>query len=295
MVDRGWLITHKNCLDGSTAALIAQNSGLTPIFVEPDRALEAVREIPSESAVYLADVSLRPEEYSLVNLRITKILDHHQSALGISHHDKVVIDMGKSGSHLFYDFACGQHWIFPSAPWERLIRAVECYDLWKPCREPGQNLNRLFQSLGHSWYKNRFAGGWTFYTPDEQTLLADLIVQETQYREEQLARAVKVLVPFPIVAIPLTREGPTNEMAHYLLSQDIALVILLKPDGRISARSDGRINTAELMERLFHGGGHARAAGGRLDYPGPYDSSHAQAVLERVSQDLRINPLAFSE
>ncbi|HBQ95121.1 MAG TPA: phosphoesterase [Sulfobacillus sp.] len=289
MTNRGSLITHKNCLDGATAALIAEHAGITPIFVEPDRVLQGIEEVPREAALYLADVSIKPEQYTLVGPRIAKVLDHHQSALAISQYANVLVDMKKSGSHLFYDFAIQQHWLNTSAEWDRLIRAVERYDLWKPCREAGQNLNRLFQALGYNWYKNRFARGWAPYTPDEQKLLADLIFQERQYTEEQLARALKISSPLPIVAIPLTREGATNEIAHHLLNQNMALVILIKPDGRLSVRSDGRVNAAHLMERLFNGGGHARAAGGRLDCPGPYDPSHAHAVLKRVSEYLHLS------
>ncbi len=290
MTNRGWLITHKNCLDGSTAALITDQSGFTPIFVEPDRVYEAIEQIPPEGNLYLADVSITAEQYALVGSRITKVLDHHQSALAISHYDNVLVDMSQSGSHLFYDFACRHNWISPTPAWDRLIHTVERYDLWKSCREAGQNLNRLLQVLGYSWYKERFAQGWTPYTPDEQKRLADLIFEEQHYIRKQLAHAIKISTPLPVTAIPLTHEGATNELAHHLLNQGNALVILLKPDGRLSARSDERINAAHLMEHLFHGGGHARAAGGRMDYPGPYDSSHTQTLLENVSEYLRTNP-----
>ncbi len=289
MSQRGWLITHKNCLDGATAGVIGEQSGLIPIFVEPDRVLDGIETITGDRPIYLADVSLKPAQYARVRTRITQLLDHHQSALPLSPYANVHIDLTKAGSHLLYDFAVQQGWITASEQWNRLIRAVERYDLWKPCHESGQNLNRLFHTLGYSWYKERYKDGWTPYVANEQTLLANLLLDEKLYIKKQLGHAVKILSPLPMAAIALTEEGATNEIAHTLLSQGMALVVFLKPDGRLSARSDTRVDAALLMEELFAGGGHARAAGGRLDHPGPYDQQTVQAVLQRIASYLQPN------
>lgn len=295
MTQRGWLITHKNCLDGATAAIVGEQCGLTPIFIEPDRVLDGFALITHDAPIYLADVSLKPEHYQGVSSRIAKLLDHHQSALPLSRYPNVLIDLSKSGSHLFYAFAVDQGWLKPTPEWERLVYAVERYDLWKPAHEPGQNLNRLFHTLGYDWYRERFAVGWNPYQSHEQALLADLIFREKQYMREQLKRSVKVWSPLPMIAIALSEEGATNELAHQLLGQGAALVVFIKPDGRLSARSDVRIDAAKLMEDVFSGGGHARAAGGRLDLPGPYDQETARAVLERIANYLRLKSRTLSK
>ena len=286
MNNTGWLITHKNCLDGATAAAIGQQCGLIPVFVEPDQVARGFEAISDQKPVYLADVSLKNDQYPLYSSRIHQLLDHHQSALGLRAFPHVTIDLSKSGSGLFYEYAVTQGWLTPSKNWDRLIASVERYDLWQPCHEPGQNLNRLFHDQGYEWFQQRFGQGWAPYQPSDQDSLARLISQESQFVREQMGRAVRTFRPFPMVAIPLSGEGAVNEVAHKLLAQGAALVVFLKADGRLSVRSDTRIDAAVLMEQMFHGGGHARAAGGRMETPGPYGPQDAQSLLLQIGHYL---------
>lgn len=282
METTGWLITHKNCLDGAAAAVVGQKCGLTPVFVEPDQVASAFALITDDKPLYLADVSLKPEQYEVLGARIHWLLDHHQTALPLKTWPGVTIDLSKSGSHLLYDYMVGHGMLAPSPQWSRLIRAVERYDLWQPCHGAGQNLNRLFHDGGYAWFYEHFHDGWTPYNRADQDRLAELIAQETTFIHAQLQRAVRTNTPLPMVAIPLSDEGPVNEIAHRLLESGAALVVFIKADGRLSARSDPRVDVAALMEDRFHGGGHARAAGGRLEKPGPYTPADARAVLEQI-------------
>ncbi len=284
---RGWLITHKNCLDGATAAAVAKQCGLASIFVEPDRVVEdGLSKITDHQAVYLADVSLKPEQYAEFGNRIEWLLDHHQSANPLKAFPHVTIDMSISGAHLFYNFALARGWMKPTEAWDRLIRAVERYDLWQPMHGEGQNLNRLFHHEGYAWYASRFSRGWSPYTKAEQDHLAALIAEERQFVRQHLAQAIRVSDPLPLAAVTLNTEGSVNEVAHQLLQSGSSLVIFLKQDGRLSVRSDTRINAAALMEAIFHGGGHARAAGGRIDHQGPYQPSEVHDVLRQITDYL---------
>lgn len=289
----GILITHQDCLDGATAALVGLNAGLVPRFVEPDGALAALKSLPAESArpVYLADVSLKPEELAEWDADVGHILDHHQSALPLAGHPRVTIDLGRSGAHLMYDFATEQGWIRPTPAWDRLVAAVEDYDLWRPFHSAGQNLGRLFRDLGFEWFRTRFAGGWTPYTPSEASRLAEIVASEREFIARELSRQRRLSVGgLVLVGILLDADGPTNELAHRLLEDGADLVVMVKPDGRISARSGPRIDVARLTADLWGGGGHRRAAGGRLPGDVPRSSAGLDRLLKGAAAALKVVP-----
>lgn len=262
---RGWLITHQNCLDGATAALIAMNCHLSPIFTEPDRVAQALAQIPDETPVYMADVSLPAAEWPECRPRVTHLLDHHQTARFLQNDPKATIDMSHSGAALMYHFAVVKGWLTASAAWDRLTRSVERYDLWQPQHGPGQDLNRLFRARGFEWYRSRFGQGWSPFTTEEAEHLAHIIFDETAFITHHVAASQLLTAgPFSLAGVFLEGDGPVNEVAHTLLERGVDLVLFLKPDGRLSARTRPPIDAAQLMEAHFGGGGHARAAGGRL-------------------------------
>lgn len=282
----GFLITHDQCLDGATAALIGLNSQLRPVFVEPDRVPLGFHDIPVDAAVYLADVSLRPRDWTESASRVSHLLDHHQSALHLRHDARATIDQSRAGSHLMYDYAVQRGWMAPSAAWSRLVLDVERHDLWKPGHEAGQNLNRLFHDLGWDWYRSRFSHGWVPYTPDEATRLAELVAEESAFVTRHLSRSLDRPVPgrdFSVAGVLLDQEGAINTLSQQLLAQGHALVLTVKPDGRLSARTDVRVDAAHLMEALYHGGGHARAAGGRLTHDAPTEATELGRMLDDIA------------
>ncbi len=286
---QGWLVTHENCLDGATAALVGEASGLQPIFVEPDRVDAGLSQIPDDRPIYLADVSLRPEIWPQWRSRITFVLDHHQSALHLKEEPNTTIDLSHSGAWLMYAFSVQQGWLSPHPNWDRLCRAVERYDLWRPQHDFGQDLNRLFHALGYAWYQQKFRAGYRPFTPDEGEKLAQLINEERAFVMRHLRQAIRYQgdLPYPIYSVTLDDEGPVNVVSHTLIEQGAAMVLTLKPDNRLSARSDSRIDVARLMEALFQGGGHPRAAGGRL---GASDRPQPEALLGRIAQYLQTQP-----
>ena len=282
---QGWLITHDNCLDGATAGLVGEASGLTPIFVEPDRVVAGLDQITDNRPIYLADVSLKPEDWTSYSQRIRYVLDHHQSALKLQGEPNVLIDQARSGAHLMYDYAVLQGWIMPTPAWERLCLGVERYDLWKPRHEWGQNINRLFHHLGYDWYRERFGLGFQPYNCQEGKVLSQVIIEEERFIQAHLKTAIRYdyHLPYPLYGVRLQDEGPTNNICHTLIERGAALVLVVKPDKRLSARSDARVDAARLMEDLFQGGGHARAAGGRLN---PDEDDNVSSLLGRIGDYL---------
>ncbi len=290
----GYLITHAQCLDGATAAVIGLAHGLQPIFVEPDGAGEAVTDLVGrhpQAPIYLADVSIPLAAWLTVQQDITALLDHHVSALALAAEPKTTIVVGRAGSHLLYDYAIERKWIEPSPAWDRLVAVVEAYDLWLPQHEFGQDLARLFRHLGFEWYRTRFDQGWAPFHPDEGRLLARLIQEEAAYVERTLTK-VRTLTTagLRIAGIFLEEEGSINPVAHRLLSTGYNLVVVAKQDGRLSARSDEHVDAARLMAGLFGGGGHMRAAGGRIPQDVERSAAGFTEVLDRIRTYLTIPP-----
>jgi len=287
---KGHLITHKDCLDGATAALVGWASGLDPLFVEPDRALTALEQLAAKDDVlpiYLADVSIPKESYSHWAPALGGILDHHATALPLAAENRVTIDLGRSGSHLFYDYAVHQGWLAPSKAWDRLVAMVEAYDLWMPRHDPGQNLERLFRARGLSWYHQRFAQGWVPLVASEAEDLARLVREEQAFLQKSLARIRHLTAGrWEIAGLLMDEDGSTNEVSHRLLQQGYSLVLIAKPDGRLSARSDQQIDASQMMAKLFRGGGHRRAAGGRRPADVPFDESGLNRLLDQIKEYL---------
>jgi len=291
VTETGWLITHDRCLDGATAALLAEAANLHPLFVEPDRVVPAIAGLSSDHPVYLADVSIPLADWDTYGERITWLLDHHQSALRLSTKPRVTIDLSRSGAHLWYDFVVEQGWVKPSPGWQRLVYAVERYDLWKPRHADGENLNRLFHANGWDWYRHRFSAGWVPYTPAEADQLAHLIAEERAFVARHVKEAEWRSLPdgLRLAGVVLESEGPVNQVSHQLIERGADLVLTIKPDGRISARSSSRVDAAKVMEKNFQGGGHARAAGGRLA-TGESTPTALQEALDTIAAYLKSAP-----
>ncbi|MDA8193675.1 MAG: DHHA1 domain-containing protein [Thermaerobacter sp.] len=260
-------------------------SGLSPIFVEPDRVTQGLQAIADNRPVYLADVSLREPDWSVWRHRIAWLLDHHQSALSLLGKPRVTIDLSRSGCRLMYDYALEQGWLTASGRWLRLVTDVERYDLWHPDHSAGQNLHRLLHALGWDWFRQRFAQGWVPFDALEGDNLARIIRAERAFVTRHVEQSQRVTLPDGqvLAGVALDDEGSVNEICHTLLTAGANLVLIVKPDGRLSARSDASIDAAKLMETAFAGGGHARAAGGRLPNglsPGP---NALRTVLETAA------------
>lgn len=130
------VIWHVACLDGFTAAWIAE-SNLSQVMDTELKPAQYGDEIPwdmitEDTQVYLVDFSYKPEQLTqLANgcYGVT-VLDHHKSALDMLvdyHHPKVqlILDMNKSGAGICWTFFNG------TKPMPDLVAIVQDRDLWR--------------------------------------------------------------------------------------------------------------------------------------------------------------------
>jgi hypothetical protein len=268
------LVTHDHCLDGAACGVLGQAAGFEVAFVYPDGAAAYLADLDPNRPVVLADVSFARPVYDREEHRLVALLDHHQSALTLSGLPRVHLDLNKCGSTLLYAWLTDTGRLAASRAWDQLLQPIEDYDLWRADHRLGERLNRLFHALGWDWFQSKYAAGWTPLTDQEEQQLTALEEAERAFvaRQVQAARRFQA-GPFHLAVVSLDEEGAVNEVAHALIADGHDAVFIVKPDGRLSCRSTDAVDAARLMEEGFAGGGHRRAAGGRLPpesgWPGP--------------------------
>lgn len=261
------LVTHDHCLDGATCAVLGLAAGMLPAFVYPDGAAAFLAALPPDRPVVLADVSFPVDVYPREADRLVALIDHHQSALPLADRPRVHIDQRHCGSTLLYEWLTTTGRLAADDQrWRPLLEPVDDYDLWRPDHAAGQALNRLRMARGWEWFRDKFRDGWSPLTEDERHQLTQLESEEEAFIARYTERTELFPAgPYPLAVVRLEEEGAVNELSHRLLTvHDLAAVIAIKPDGRLSCRTSPRLDAARFMEAGFQGGGHPRAAGGRL-------------------------------
>ncbi len=261
------LVTHDHCLDGAACAVLGLAAGMDPAFVYPDGAAAFLAALPPDRPVVLADVSFPADVYEREAGRLVALIDHHQSAGSLADRPRVHIDQRHCASTLLYEWLTATGRLAADdARWRPLLEPVDDYDLWRADHAAGQALNRLRMARGWEWFRDKFRGGWSPLTEDERQQLAQLEAEEEAFIARHTARAEFFSAgAHRLAVVPLDEEGAVNELSHRLLgAHDLAAVIAIKPDGRLSCRTSPRLDAARFMEAGFQGGGHPRAAGGRL-------------------------------
>lgn len=136
-----YVIYHKDCLDGYTAAWAAHKY-LTPwaeqnVTYIPLNYSASIPNFESKSLIYILDFSFKPEVISkLLNEHTVILLDHHKSSMEAwsdyitknpqttSSSSVIRFDMTKSGARLAWEY-------FNKEPIPDLVKYVEDRDLWR--------------------------------------------------------------------------------------------------------------------------------------------------------------------
>jgi len=286
------LITHERCLDGAACAVVGMAAGFDVAFVYPDRVQDYLDGLAADRPVVLADVALPKAGYEKEKHRVIAIVDHHQSTLPLQGEAGVHLDLAHAGSMGLYRWLVDTGRLLADDRWMPLLRAVEDYDLWRPERREGERLNRLFHDKGFSWFREKYRAGFQPLTAEEEARLKVLEAEEARFVARQLERAVDFTAGgHPCTVVFVDGEGALNEVAHALLAGGRDAAFLIKPDGRISCRTTSAVDAAWLMEEGFSGGGHPRAAGGRIAPEGGAVGPEAQAwLIARAKAVLEAKP-----
>ena len=217
------------------------------------------------------------------------VFDHHESEAEArqKHAANVVTqadaDVNPSAASLAWDWLTTQpRFDQLSADRRRdlayLIELIRAYDTWDWQNDPNMSqevrvaadeFDQLFwfYPLSHSaeFVEQVFAQGWEQYRQQN-----DLLVQTLNDRRDHYLKGhLKDLMIEEIAGHKwgiVYASDYKSEIAHRLMEEnpEVDAAMVVAPTS-VSLRSNGKVDVAQFAEQYFRGGGHADAAGGRLD------------------------------
>lgn len=158
------------------------------------------------------------------------------------------------------------------------VELIRAYDTWDWQNDPAladnvkrgaDELDQLFwfYPLDHSaqFIQDVLHQGWPTYRQANELLIQTLNDRRTHYLHHHLKDVlIDELAGHQWGFV--YADDYKSEIAHKLLQEhpDVEAAMVISPTS-ISLRSNGKIDVAQFAEKYFHGGGHAEAAGGRID------------------------------
>lgn len=217
------------------------------------------------------------------------VFDHHESEAGLRQkyaaNSVLPTDptVNPSAASLVWDWLVRQPH-FTELPEEQrqnlayLVELIRAYDTWDwqndsamPAAErvAADELNQLFWFYplqeSAAFVADVFAAGWENYHAANQLLIRTLNERRAKYLKSHLKDILKVKLDGHQFGIVYASDYK-SEIAHALLEQEpeVEAALVISPVS-VSLRSNGQVDVAKFAEKYFGGGGHADAAGGRLN------------------------------
>ncbi len=217
------------------------------------------------------------------------IFDHHDSEAELrAQHAANVINPttpgNASATSIVWDWVQQEGWganLTPArhaalAQWVEAIRAYDTWD-WQndadmpaSMRQMADELDQLFWfyplDASAQFVTACLATDWTSYRTQNQLLIETL----NQRREQYLKHHLKDVVEFELAGQPwalVYADSYKSDLGHRTLAEhpNVKAVMVAGPTS-LSLRSNGELDVAEVAETYFGGGGHAEAAGARIDF-----------------------------
>lgn len=237
------------------------------------------------------------------------MFDHHESEAGLRQkyaaNSVVPADpqVNPSAASLAWDWLTQQPH-FADLPAERrqelayLVELIRAYDTWDWQNDPemadeertaADELDQLFWFYplqdSASFVADVFAAGWEKYHAANQLLIRTLNERQAKYLKSHLKDVLKTELDGHQFGIVYASDYK-SEIAHALLEQhpDVEAALVISPVS-VSLRSNGKLDVAKFAEKYFGGGGHADAAGGRLNV-NPVKVGE-QAVADDLAQTIK--------
>lgn len=179
-----------------------------------------------------------------------------------------------------------------------LVELIRAYDTWDWQNDPemaeaervaADELDQLFWFYplqdSAAFVGDVFAAGWDKYHAANQLLIRTLNERRTKYLKSHLKDVLKAELAGHQFGVVYASDYK-SEIAHALLEQhpDVDAALVVSPVS-VSLRSNGKLDVAKFAEKYFGGGGHADAAGGRLNVN--LIKVGEQAVIDDLAQTIK--------
>jgi oligoribonuclease NrnB/cAMP/cGMP phosphodiesterase (DHH superfamily) len=231
--------------------------------------VEVMKFIDTDDMIYIADLSVTPENTELLSHRGNVLIFDHHVITSQTHtqYDFIYYD-SISGTEILYKYLLKTN---PSLKkYEDFVTIVTDYDTWVHKYVISKQFNMLLWSTGWDRFIDRMLTNPSIEFTVSETAI---IQQKTDSRNEVITAAMKT------AKFVNTTEGPAklvvssqykSDIGHLLAKSDDVLfgIIINSKTGEVSLRTDNKINLNDIA-RKFGGGGHQNAAG--FGYKNPED------------------------
>lgn len=215
------------------------------------------------------------------------LFDHHETDLALRQKyvdNTVTVDNGKTPSAVSLVWS----WLQEQASFNRLsaerrqllgqvVELIRAYDTWdwqndddlpEAEKTGADELDQLFWfyplDFSEEFIRAVFQQGWPAYRQANKLLIETLNDRRKHYLHSHLKDTIIDQLDGHTWGF-VYADDYKSEIAHALLQEhpeaEAAMVLSAKS---ASLRSNGKLDVAKFAETYFHGGGHAAAAGGRL-------------------------------
>ncbi len=286
------LVSHAHCLDGVGAAIVTLRA-LGPAqvgvcYVQPGEMAEALQFFTAYPGrgrrLLVADLSLQPDQYSAIVVACTRLRQTGWTIEWRDHHHKqwegldlaalraqveileVNDDATESGASL-QQRALARNDAFLA----RLAETVRDRDLWWNKTPDSETLEFALSELG----TKAFVAAYLAAPADTPVVLPVVAAAAERERQGQANVLQTLLAQARFYGTGPTRVGviygwlPKNTGLHELLHDHSCFVAInVRPNGKVSLRSQKEADVCHLIARDFSGGGHPNASGCDLGLAG---------------------------
>ena len=274
------LLTHKNCPDGSTSALLMKkiSPGIKVIFCTHQNInymfKKILQQIEKSGEIWLSDICPQEDviKQSLSALKqkdiMLNIYDHHKSQewllkLGIEDGKYLSIsyDVTKSASKILYDHHAKD--FDKLTEYNELVTIINDRDLWLNQHPLASKLAQLHRIYGDDSFVNRFGKDASCeFTEREEILLTYQKQKDKRSLEALLKRMAFKEDPDGFKYGVIYGEGSSSDVLNEALRRfnlEYALLINLNTL-KVSVRGRGKFDCAKYASQ-YGGGGHVCASG----------------------------------
>ena len=294
-ISKAALVTHANCMDGSTCAVLFLAAGglrknihfSSPNHRDVDKAVSELLET-WPGLIMLADISISLDLAKKVGRSDVVLLDHHKSAIPLKEFPWCEIDVENTrcGSKMLFDWLINNYTCMSLVPYEDLVTLVNDNDLWIKAYNESGNLALFHEVLGQDLFIDRFLKRPepTLDTMEQYALNLATTKRDkyVEYKKKNVQIVEKEIngnkVRLGFVAAGTHQSVLGNEICEDPeLNVDIAVLV----GSSISLR--GKHNCPvdlSALAKLNRGGGHRAAAGCSLD--GMLGKSLVEYVIDNL-------------
>ncbi len=276
-----FLITHKNCLDGSACAVVLSTIFKNlKIFFTHQNSVSFIfnkinEKVEKEDLVILADVCC-DQNFFLKMSRLLKekqvfikVYEHHESTKWLEKMNmkknpgdvEILYDKARSASKILFDHFLSSYRNLEK--YKDFIELVNDRDLWLGKNPLAVSLAHLHQIYGDKAFVNRFLKNPFLDFTDKETILLE-------YQKKKEAKKNNILLSRMIFKTNeegfkyglVYGEGSGSDLLNEAIKRfglEYAILVNLNMQ-RVSLRSKGNFDCAQFSSR-YGGGGHKRASG----------------------------------